>query len=182
MARTTTARRRPACRSLVALGALGLALGGCTSQPSELEEPMNRIGAALSSRGLSRSAFYAVHPDGRPSDFVSFFFSPIGTSEWLPESSKPSLVLSRNLRRVGAAVPSDAIALVAGEPDREARRQIVVTADDVRGVVIAQAYELPSASPVLVREWPLAKVALAPGIAEMARSNIELGLAVDSTE
>ena len=157
------------------------ALAGCSSAPPDLAAAVRAVGSMLSPHGLQRSAFYAVYPEGTPSDFVAFIFSPLGKAEWVPDDPpaapwRAGLVSAAEVLGVGGELPPGAIALVPAEPEPHILRQVVLRADDERGVVIAAAYEQPWSVPVLVQEWTLPRVRLAPGVAEMARDNLENGV------
>ena len=134
----------------------------------------------LSPHGLERSAFYAVYPKGTPSDFVSFLFSPLGKAEWVPDDSaapgRAGLVSAEAMLAAGDELPPGTVGLVPEAPEPRIHRQVVLWADDQRGVVIAEAYELPGHAPVLIQEWTLPHVTLAPGVAAMARENLENGV------
>lgn len=47
------------------------------------------------------------------------------------------------------------ITFVEDRAEPSARRQLVLSADDARGVVIAKGYLSPDQAPMLVREWRL---------------------------
>jgi hypothetical protein len=173
-------RRRRARGAALAPVLLLLVAAGCSPPPPDLAGAVALVASRLSPRGLERSAFYAVHPEGTPSDFVSFFFSPLGKAEWVPDpSTAPEgvvLVGPDGLLDVGGELPPGGVGLAAEQPDPRLRRQVVLRADDERGVVIAAAYELPGRDPVLVRELALPRVTPAPGVAEMALENLRLGV------
>lgn len=159
---------------------LAATLPGCSSAPPDLATAVGAVGAMMSPRGLERSAFYAVYPEGTPSDFVAFLFSPLGKAEWVPDdpaaTGRTGLISAADVLAVGGTLPPGAVGLVPGMPAARILRQVVLRADDARGVVIAEAYEQPMGAPVLVHEWALPRVKLAPGVAEMARENLENGV------
>jgi hypothetical protein len=159
---------------------LASALAGCSSAPPDLAKAINAVGAMVSRHGLERSAFYAVYPDGTPSDFVAFLFSPLGKAEWVPDDAatpgRTGLVSAEDVLAVGGELRPGAVGLVSEAPEPRIHRQVVLRADDERGVVIAAAYEQPGQAPVVVHEWALPRVTLAPGVAEMARENLESGV------
>jgi hypothetical protein len=180
--RVTPTRGLVSRSPLVALvGALlASTLAGCSSAPPDLAKAINAVGAMVSRHGLERSAFYAVYPDGTPSDFVAFLFSPLGKAEWVPDDAatpeRTGLVSAEDVLAVGGELRPGAVGLVSEAPEPRIHRQVVLRADDERGVVIAAAYEQPGQAPVVVHEWALPRVTLAPGVAEMARENLESGV------
>jgi len=168
------------CVRIVALTLVAIALAGCHSTPPDLAAAVGAVGSMLSPQALERSAFYAVYPEGTPSDFVAFLFSPLGKAEWVPDDptvapGRGGLVSPADVLAVGGKLPPGVVGLVPEEPEPHILRQVVLRGDDERGVVIAAAYEQPWSVAVVVHEWALPRVTLAPGIAEMARENLENG-------
>jgi hypothetical protein len=159
---------------------LASALAGCSSPPPDLAKAVAAVGSMLSPRGLEHSAFYAVYPEGTPSDFVSFLFSPLGKAEWIPDDAavpgRGGLVSADDVLAAGDQLRPGVVGLVPEAPEPRIHRQVVLRANDERGVVIAEAYELPGHAPVLIHEWTLPHVTLAPGVAAMARDNLENGV------
>lgn len=163
---------------------LVLCLTGCTaSPPSDLAGAVASVGASVSPRRLERSAFYVAYPDGTPSDFVRFVFSPLGKAEWVPDDLRDVqgvvLLDADHALELGDGPSVRAVALVQERPDARLRHQVVLRADDERGVVIAAAHETWTSEPVLVREWKLPRVEVAEGVADMARENLDDGVSAD---
>ncbi len=146
--------------------------------PPDLVKGAKVIGSWLRPRNLSRSAFFVGIPDGKPSQFVSYIFSEMGTAEWSPSegSGEFSEDEIKAMKQTGLALTPVGVAFVPLKPDKSKGRQIVVKSDDSRGMVIAEGYTDPSKKPVLIKEWKLQKVEPAIGIAEMYRSNSEMGI------
>lgn len=157
---------------------LVIPLAGCSGSeaPPELNQAVKVVGKMLTPRNLSRSAFYAAYPDGKPSDFVNYMFSPMGTVEWPPAADNREGLTVQDLRAAGITPMPKDVRLVPHTADPRYRKQVVVSADNVRGMVIAKGYIESDKEPVLVKEWPLRRVTLMPGVAEMYRSNRDMGM------
>ena len=162
---------------LLAALAMTLMLAGCGSPGSDAPDDIRQAAAALkgtsSPRMLTRSAFYVAYPDGKPSDYVSYVFSTMGSAE-MPYAFDE--YEAEQMRSIGQTVWPSTVALVANERDNTEDRQLVISADDARGVLIARGYVRGSPDPVLETEWELKKVTPAPGIREMWESNVQMGM------
>lgn len=142
-------------RAVLMVAPIALLLGACSRPPADLAAAADVVGEMLSRHNMSRSQFRVFHPDGQPSDFVRFFFSPLGRNEWPPEPDGPEGLSGRDLRSAGITPMPPGITFVEDRAEPSARRQLVLSADDARGVVIAKGYLSPDQAPMLVREWRL---------------------------
>lgn len=167
------------------VGALLVLLSaGCQSAPpADLAGAVASVGVSVSPRRLERSAFYVAYPEGGPSEFVEFLFSPLGKAEWVPDDLRDvqgvALLDAERVLALGDQSNVRAVALVPERPDPRLQHQVVLRSDDERGLVVAAAYEAWAAEPVLVREWKLPRVEVAEGVADMARENLEEGVSAD---
>jgi hypothetical protein len=137
--------------------------------PNNLKQAARVVEHMLEPRQLSRSAFSVVFAEGTPSQFVSFMFSDIGTAEW-PDSeamAEQNPMLREQAQAIGAPLIPKGVAIIARAPSPKSGKQIVVKADDGRGVVIVEGYTDPTLGPVLVREYRVPKVKAAPGVKEI---------------
>lgn len=163
--------------SLLAL-ALLLGLAACSSSaPPELQRGVQMFRWMLAPMQLPRSMYSAIQ-DGKASTFVNFVFSDMGAAEW-PESeasAERDPMLKEQAKSAGMPLVPKGVAFSAYAPNPAKGRQIVLKADDARGMVIVEAYDNPAGKPLLVEEIPLPKVQPAPGVAEMARSAMEAGM------
>jgi len=132
-----------------------LLLHACSKPPADLAAAADVVGEMLGKRNLDRSQFHVLYPDGRPSDFVEFFFSPAGSSELPPDPDGREGLSARDLRDAGITARPKGVTFVRDGVESTARRQLVLSADDARGVVIAKGYASPDQQPVLVQEWRL---------------------------
>ncbi|MBL8519010.1 MAG: hypothetical protein JNM76_18770 [Betaproteobacteria bacterium] len=140
-------------RRVIALIAvlLAAACGKPPSPPADLEQAVAVVGYLASSRYINRSMYSATFETGTPSEFISFLFSSLGAAE-RPEPS--------SARQPGASGPPtwpDDVGFHALTPRPGGGKQVVVTADDARGKIIAEGYVDPTAKPVLRREFDMAK-------------------------
>jgi hypothetical protein len=134
---------------------------GCADSGSpELAQAVNAIRYLSAPTQLSRSAFAAAfaEEEGKPSQYVSYLFSQLGTAAGIP------------------LIPEN-VFLAPLEPDLEVKSklQLVVRFDDERGVIIVDGYTNPAQKPLFTQEWPLPKVSPAPGVQELFESQVETG-------
>lgn len=146
--------------------------------PGEIEQGANVIGSMLKPANLSRSMFAAGFPDGKPSQFVSYFFSDMGVAEWPPTEGSTEFTKEEMtaMKRAGQAIMPAGVAFVPLKPAADKGKQIVVKFDNAGGVVITEGYIDPSQKPVLVKEWKLPGVSPAPGVMMMYQSNMQSGM------
>ncbi len=132
-------------------------LAACSETESPiLQRAINASAGMLPADNLSRSAFYAAYPDGQASDYVHYYFSPMGTAEWPPQEGEFSAEELQSARIL--TLPAN-VKFTANQPAADVPgMQVVIKADDARGVVIFEGYQSPSEKPVLVVEKPLVKV------------------------
>lgn len=157
--------------------ALLLGLSACSSgAPPELQRGVQMIRWMAAPMQLSKSMYGTVQ-DGKASTWVSFVFSTMGAAEWpeSEESAERDPMLKEQAKSANMPLAPKGVAFAAGAPDPAKGRQIVLKADDARGMIIVEAYDNPSAKPLLVEEIPLSKVQPAPGVAEMRRDAEDLG-------
>jgi len=147
----------------------------CQKAPPELKQGMDVIGYMLAPRHMKRSAFSAAFPNGKPSQFVSFLFSDMGAAEWPAAEDAVTDMEREQMKAIRAPMAPAGVAYVPRRVDPTRGKQVVITFDDERGMVIAEAYVDPLAEPVLVREWKLPHVKPGRGVADMHRSNADLG-------
>ncbi|MGR9012293.1 MAG: hypothetical protein ACU83U_01475 [Gammaproteobacteria bacterium] len=141
----------------ISLAVLFTLLTACTETESPaLQQAINASASLLATDNLSRSAFYAAYPDGKASDYVNYYFSPMGTAEWPPQEGEFSAdeLKSMRIATIPGNVKISQNQLAAGVPGM----QVVIKADDARNVVIFEGYQPPMEKPVLVVEKPLLKV------------------------
>ena len=143
----------------ISIAALFFLLAACTETQTEspiLQRAINASADMLLSKNLSRSAFYVAYPDGKASDYVNYYFSSMGTAEWPPQEGEFTTdeLQSARITSIPDNVRFTPNQLAADIPGM----QVVIKADDVRGVVIFEGYQTPSEKPALVVEKPLLKV------------------------
>jgi hypothetical protein len=105
---------------------------------------------------LTKSAYMTVQ-DGKPSTFVRFMFSTMGVAEW-PESEETAERnpgIKEQATAAGQPLMPKGVSFFPNTPNPARGKQIVIMADDARGVVIVEAFETPEGKPVLTEEIPL---------------------------
>lgn len=161
----------------ILVATLFLAACGGPSVPPELQRGVQMIRTMTAPMYLSRSMYSAIQ-DGKASTWVSFFFSGMGAAERpdTEEAAERDPMLAEQAKAGGLPLVPKGVEFVANAPNRSKGRQIVLKADDARGVVIVEAYESPVGKPLLTEEILLKPVKPALGVAEMARSAMEMGM------
>ncbi len=150
----TLTRSYTSISALLALLLSMLVLAGC-SGPSQsgadprLEQAVSALKYMTTQRFLSRSAFSSIYPAGKPSEFVSYLFSDIGSAEWPIAFDEGEAEQLRSARI--PAIPRD-LPIIPYKPDPAVDMQVVVRADDAAGKVIIEAYAKAGEDPVLVEE------------------------------
>lgn len=146
--------------------------------PPELKQAARVVEFMLQPRNLSRSAFSAFFPECKPSEFVSFTFSGMGAAEW-PDSeamAEHDPMIRDQAKAIGAPLMPKDVAITPRELDPERGKQIVIKADDARGVVIVVGYAAPNLPPLLVREYKVPKVEPAADIKALIEPYRDPGL------
>jgi hypothetical protein len=168
-------------RRLIPSMVVGVILWGLVhfSSPSgsdhpRLDQACQAIRAMAASANLTQSAFPYVCPESQPSQWVSYFFSTLGTAEWPPTEGLEFTAEEARVARI-KTLPSD-VAIVPLRPLPRSGKQLVLSYDDARGVIIADAYESADRTPVFRREWPLPQVRASTFAIDAAESNLELGM------
>lgn len=142
--------------------------------PVEMTRAANVIYTMMNPNQLSRSAFSVAFEDGKPSQFVSYIFSDMGRAEWPDITDSPDYMVDQKYK------PALDVSIVPLSVDLNKGKQIVVTYNDLKNVVIVLGFMDPYQKPVLKKEWKLPKVIPVPGVEEMYRANLEMGLSVQA--
>jgi hypothetical protein len=127
------------------------ALAACSSAPDvppELERAAAIIEDVLKPTSLEQSSYAVVLPNGTPKQFVSWYFSTLGTAEW-PMSEDSPFAQDEPGVKIPRGVTFHHSAPTGGG------KQIVLKWDDARGVVILEGYTSPMEPPVFIKEVPL---------------------------
>ena len=106
------------------------ALSACDSvpeAPSDIRQAAAAIKGTTSSRMLSRSAFYVAFPNGKPSDYVRYAFSTMGSAE-MPYAFDE--FEAEQMRAIGQSVFPPTVTLVPHSRDPNIDRQLVLTGND----------------------------------------------------
>ncbi|MDX2219355.1 MAG: hypothetical protein SF172_10060 [Burkholderiales bacterium] len=127
------------------------ACGKASAPPADLEQAVAVVGYLASSRYINRSMYSATFESGTPSEFISFLFSSMGAAE------RPEPASTRPPGSSGPPAWPDDIGFHALHPNPGGGKQVVVTPDDARGMIIAEGYVDPAKKPVLRREFAMAK-------------------------
>lgn len=146
------------------------------SGPRELVQAADAIGAMLKPLNHARSMFTVAFPDGLPSQYVSYLFSGMGSAEWPPSEAWADEITREQMETIRQPLLPGDVEIVPRYPDQNLGKQLVISFDDERGVVIAQGFLDPAAEPQITREWKLPDVQPAVGIQEIYQANLEMGI------
>ncbi|MCX7167240.1 MAG: hypothetical protein NTV11_13325 [Rhodocyclales bacterium] len=158
--------------------AFALTLGACGGNDlaPELQRGVVMVKLMTSPMRLSQSMYSAVQ-DGKPSTYVNFMFSTMGAAEWpdSEEAAERDPELKEQAAAGRLALAPKGVSFAANAPDPAKLRQIVLKADDAKGMLFIEVYDNPSARPLLVETIRLPKVEPAPGVIEKYSSRKDLG-------
>jgi hypothetical protein len=124
------------------------------SKNPQLKQGVQVVRYLSAERQLKRSSFMALK-ERKPSKFVDWLFSPLGTVEWPPwedshlEFDPEEL---KTMKKMGIPLIPKNLALVPLAIDLEKGRQIVVSTDDQKRILIIEGFINPKDPPVLKEE------------------------------
>lgn len=121
------------------------------SQYPQLEEAERIVRKMSSPHQLRRSTFLMVYPEGKPSQFVNWIFSPFGAAHW-PPSQMEMEDMGVDLRTSGITPLPEGVGIYSS-PRPEASKHILVKADDKQGLIVVEGYLKSGGPPVFVRQW-----------------------------
>ncbi len=144
------------CLPFILIAGLFAACSGSASGPPDLEQGIQVVRYMASKNQLRRSSFPVVYPEGKPSDFVKWMFSTFGTAEWPPSEDMAEMepMILEQAKSIRMPIIPKGVSLVALKPDVSKGRQVVIMADDARGVLIIEGYadpEQPSVAQALIK-------------------------------
>ena len=125
--------------------------------PTDLDRAAKVVRYMSRENVLSTTSFFRKYPNGKPSDFVTWFLSKEGQAQWpasLSNADSNPKVRREAYEKNAPIVPRNMIFL-AHKPDLEKGRQLVVIPDDNRNLIIVEGYSTPNSLPKLKREWEL---------------------------
>jgi hypothetical protein len=153
----------------------------CSKDPNvkELEQAARAVEQMVGPFYANRSSFFVVFPNGTPRQYVSWFFSSMGASDW-PPVDRPSELAQDELdalRQIGMVFRPVDVYYRHSKPDTSVRKQIVLKWDDAEGLVILEGYLDPSQEPVLTRSFKIPKDVVPDAIAKaVTEMNLENGM------
>lgn len=106
---------------------------------------------------LKRSSFLAVYPNGKPSEFVNWMFSPFGTAEWPPTEAMVEMdeMEGMQARSIGAPILPKGVKMSPFKLNPDSGKQVVIKADDVKGMILVEAFLDPNLPPEIQDSWLL---------------------------
>ena len=106
---------------------------------------------------LARSSFPKKYPEGKPSDFVKWFLSKEGRTQWPAslDNSDSNPEIRKEAYRQGAPIVPCKMTFLANQTNPKKGRQLVIKSDDGQGLIIVEGYANPEARPDLKRQWAL---------------------------
>ncbi len=164
------------------LFAAWLCMACSADEPPELRQGAAVVRYMIAPNQLRRSMFSAAYPDPRPSDYVSYLFSTMGAAEWPAPARFSSPEEIEQMRAIGMPMPPEDVTYLPDQPDPGRGKQIVIRADDVRGVVILEGYLDPQGAPALRQELTLRRTPPDPIVESIYQSNLQMGMSPQSSE
>ena len=162
-----------------------LAFTGCAKPlPPDLEKGMTRVRYITSPKALKKSMFYAVYPQGRPSEFIGYMYSDLGAIDFSgPGNVAPIPGMPANgpspydeqTRDAAPALPPNVMILPLKTDPSRSQPQIVLKPDDAARQIIVEVYELPSQPPIKVEKRDLPLMTADPMAQSSAKSLMEQG-------
>jgi hypothetical protein len=124
----------------------------------QLEKAGRMVRYLSALRQLQRSSFMAFYPEGKPSEFVSWMFSEISAaerppSEWELDPMEREGMRTVGMRTVGMPIIPNNVRIYS-HLIKDGSKQVVVKADDGRGLILIEGYLAPDQPPVLSKQWP----------------------------
>ena len=104
-------------------------------------------------RQLQRSSFIAFYPKGKPSEFLSWMFSEMGAAEWPPSEGELDPMEREGMRSAGMPIIPTGVRIYS-RLKKNGSKQIVVKADNRRGLILIEGYLAPDQPVVLSKQWP----------------------------
>lgn len=151
-----------------------LLLVGCEEPPNpDIKQASSAMAQMATPKMLSRSCFYLIYPNGKPSEFVRYLFSDLGAAEWpiafdeMEEEQMKSVRITPLPRTVRVS------ALKREYPEE---KELVLIPDDENSQIIAQGYVANETAPNWESKWDLAIASPDEATQQLCRSNIELGI------
>lgn len=157
-----------------------LVFPSCSTDPNvkEFERAAAAVEQMVSPFNAPRISFYVVLPNGTPRQFVSWYFSSLGTADWAP-TDEPGEFGSdelESMRNVGMALRPAGIRYTHTKPDTTYQKQMVLKWDDAEGTIILEGYLDPSQEPIFTKSFKLPRNVVPSEIARIAaQSNLEMG-------
>jgi hypothetical protein len=153
----------------------------CSKDPAheELLRAAKTVEQSVAPFFAPKSSFFVVFPDGTPRQFVSWYFSTMGTAEWAPtegsDEFRPEELEA--MERMGLGSRPKDVTYRHRQPDTSAGKQIVLKWDDAAGTVILEGYLDPAQPPVLTRAFKLPKGVVPDQATRLiTEANVEQGM------
>jgi hypothetical protein len=172
-------------KSSLWLVALALVLLSCSKDPNvpELEQAARSVEQMVAPLNAPRISFFVVLPNGTPRQFVSWFFSQMGSADRPPvdEPSEFSQDELDAMRQSGMALTPKGIYFRHSHPDTALQKQLVLKWDDAEGTVILEGYLDPRQQPAYTTSFKLPKDVVPGQAAQMiVQSNLDMGMRFQS--
>ncbi len=162
-----------------------LLLAGCSTDPNvqDLEKAAKSVEQMVSRFNAPRLSFFVVCPNGTARQFVSWYFSSLGSADWAPTDREGEFDSDEldALRQSGMALRPAGVYYRHSKPDTAVQKQVVLKWDDAEGIVIIEGYVDPNQEPVVTRSFKIPKGIVPDEAARLiTQSNLELGMTYQS--
>jgi|GEM_PF-1280599 len=156
----------------IAVG-VGLLLGGCQQPDPQLKQASFAMAKMATQKALSRSCFYMIYPNGKPSDFVEYLFSDLGVAGWPLAFDEQEV---EQMKAVGMVPLPREVVVSPRERQKPQQKELVLVPDDASNKIEAKGYLPEQDSPNVQNQWNLATATPDEATQQFCRSNLELGI------
>jgi hypothetical protein len=121
-----------------------------SNQDPDLQRSVNFVKYLSSNRFLKKSGFRALNDEKKPSKFVSYLFSTMGSAEWFSVGDPYE---EEQMKSIGVPVPPKNV-FITDTYTQGAGKQIVLKGDDANSQIIVEAYGPDSGAVLFTKKIP----------------------------
>lgn len=133
-----------------------VSLSGCGNPTASLPKPLLKAVVVAkqltSSKHIRKSSFLAIK-DKKPSTYVSYLFSTMGSAEWPPSEELASAMEREQMRAIRVALLPKGVHFYPNKVNMDGGMQLVISADDKDWKIIVKGYTDPHQGPVIEKSW-----------------------------
>lgn len=130
--------------------------GTSSDAPIELRKAKRVVQQLTSVKHLRKSGFLSLK-DKKPSTYLSYMFSTMGSAEWPPHEDSASPMEREQMKAIGVILMPKGVKFFPHSVHPDEGMQLVISADDAKWLIIVKGYVDPSKPPVLKAQWNMPK-------------------------